>query len=1471
MARKSVKGYAEKNYYDVTRFSGGIIATNDPLNEGYFKHLVNFDISDMGQSITPRKGFLTTTCKDDKNNIITFNSNTIYYYDASIGKWVFMDFSDFVHTEYKSKIMYEYYNGVVEWSMRYSENDDEGLLLAGNKPNYIVDKSDNIFIKKPTNQLYVTLNESDYITYEFFFNKKNTEFSLTINYLNNSPKVRLSFDRGKSWVENYDLFTNRIFTTTEGCVRIELSAYRDPEGFVQTSDITYIAIQANDTRIGYAYPEAEIKYYPKTYLVDFNLENKYITDIVPIDTVENLVINGEDFTEYKIDRNDAQLMIDEYGNNTYVCKVYKNDEAIWLTLNYRKNQFTYEGVTYDGNTLVIGQLDTEDVVDFVDISKRNLASNQSIIPDPIQQVYTIEDMPKGFIQKFPMIYIQNEDGKYLINTTNGIEGLTIIPSFFISEIEDNESEEGNTKYKWVYAYDITSTDSMLEFITDESLKQEYIYRSPVYTLDNELVIGYIINTEKLPSEIYNIKVNELQSIPIDDEGTCTKESRTYFKENNNLINYIKSIDTLSEESLRNLELNPDYSYILYIVPKIDTKEVPKTPIMLPYEMFHSASNEKLKMLRSMWYSNYDYAFFEKDNDEFVTHPSMWTTNVQSYFRAIYPEYSKTDFSVVSPKLDGEEATVAYALIRRERSIFTYTDADSKEYLIDDNTIKLIERNINNILINNNYISSDLNELDLIFEDLDSDDFRFYLVPMNNLQEYTNSNPIGYSGISQTTLHSDIIAFRDDEELDYTELKDKLNNIKDLRGLYINILCRGAKVRFTNNSNKDRNKIENIESLDKLFPQVFVDDVSNYRVYIRSNKYEDHKNFPVRPEDVNEGNYIDKLSTQLDLHVRNNDSEHSSILGIATDLNSDAVRSDTLVNLFDILAKSSVPDINSSNIGKINFKSSDITTFIPKLKKYTSSTIPNLFSLRVGENSWQDENIFKKESGIIKAHLTTENKDTDTAAWRFDYLKNKGFFDQGLNITMYIMKIPTREWLIEKDVKSIRYSRDYFINTTSLFNSRLIVKDTITPSTYIEKLTEEPEMIASAKDYFIFHSSLGDHLVTWRHNRIFISKENKQYYFTEDNSFTYPESIVKAIQYKDTVLVFTTQNLYAIYLTEYVTNVANGTNEDGSTNYVQQTTYVFASLPVLYNLMVDERYKDAIQVYNQMILFYSADGQMFLIKPTAAIDSDTRFSIQYFNKSANDILLNYKEYMQERLSIYGVDKVIDDVEIKVSASINYIKIFYTAKDIMTYVLVYDILNNRYYVYDTLIFTKINSLQYIPSGELYIVEDSDKLYFTLPYTQPNEVNNNVDITYKDYFCNYPIYSELDTGTINLNNHLKKRFKDIHVIYKNLNATDIGFSLETFVDDVPIITYIESNLEVRDIAGSKTLVSVESNKVTNFLENNTALFNFIDYTSNKIITHKTNIVSRGKAIRTKLHFTSKGRYKIQGFGIIYKEHTV
>jgi hypothetical protein len=74
MARKAVQGYPEKSYYDNTRYLG-IVATTDPLNEGLFKHMVNFDVSDTGQSVTPREGFLTTTLKGQ--NIISLSNNTI--------------------------------------------------------------------------------------------------------------------------------------------------------------------------------------------------------------------------------------------------------------------------------------------------------------------------------------------------------------------------------------------------------------------------------------------------------------------------------------------------------------------------------------------------------------------------------------------------------------------------------------------------------------------------------------------------------------------------------------------------------------------------------------------------------------------------------------------------------------------------------------------------------------------------------------------------------------------------------------------------------------------------------------------------------------------------------------------------------------------------------------------------------------------------------------------------------------------------------------------------------------------------------------------------------------------------------------------------------------------------------------------------------------------------------------------------
>ena len=98
MARKAVQGYPEKSYYDNTRYLG-IVATTDPLNEGLFKHMVNFDVSDTGQSVEPREGFLSTTLKNTIPNTPTFNQvislskNTIIYKDGTLGAYILYDFS----------------------------------------------------------------------------------------------------------------------------------------------------------------------------------------------------------------------------------------------------------------------------------------------------------------------------------------------------------------------------------------------------------------------------------------------------------------------------------------------------------------------------------------------------------------------------------------------------------------------------------------------------------------------------------------------------------------------------------------------------------------------------------------------------------------------------------------------------------------------------------------------------------------------------------------------------------------------------------------------------------------------------------------------------------------------------------------------------------------------------------------------------------------------------------------------------------------------------------------------------------------------------------------------------------------------------------------------------------------------------------------------------------------------------------
>ena len=1212
MARKSIKGYAEKNYYDNTRFSGGIVATNDPLNEGYFKHLVNFDISDTGQSLIPRKGFLTTTFKKDTEILSLKSEKTIYFYDESLGKYIFFD---------------------------TSSKDADGKYNKAYKCNF-----------------ETTLDE------------------------------------------------NNFFTDIETIDNIDITSIKDKYG-------------------GYG-----------------------ITTIY-----NNLAIRIKD--EYNITSYFVKVEFFRRAPNNR--KYYK---YTWLKLYYRENEITdadYVGIR-EGNTLVIEEVDTDQVVNYVDTNYRNLAYAGSIIPDPIQAFYT-DDVPMDHYDRIPMLYVKDSKGKYLINdisfsdlTNNGFD---IVPNFYIAQ-------DINRKYNWAFTYEIFST-SYRDTMNDS---EKVVYKAPIYYYKDEMKVA--INDTICT---YNQYISKNKWKKYISTNTDTVE---IYNSGISLDTYNEYITALSFDS--SIYILPEY--VIYITP---------------------ASPE------------IDYSIKS----------SIKSTTSSSHLFGPYGLH--THFS---------NSLARYATKQDEESMSTREIPAAKAHNIQAESGTLLSDTYFNKA--SMQYSIDSSDLDTMLDDIEDLGLCIYVKQINNLKSIKEGTG-GFQDCCETVLSSTIYSW-DTAPMTVSEFKNskEYEAVKNACVVYARILPYCSKI-----SVKYEDVQEDLESnkvlAERLFPKVLTN-TSGTNTYWWT----------------------------YDIHniVRTNNNYYKF-----NDISTGYKAPSTFVAFTN-----DEEDALNQFLGNISFNPYYSLFYCDTANNnyYTSSVLLDVYSPFMVFNKLESGKLFMNIQGTLTGRCNSSN-------YIYTQLKDKGFFDQGINITLYFLKIT--ETSIDPESSLQRDS--ILARSGKIYNSRYLNATNMTPSTYIEYLKEDPELIKHAKGIITYDSPLGNHLVVYTKNKLYISQQGQHYYFYNLNKFEYPEPIVKVLQYKEILLVFTRQNLYAIHLEEVVQDVANGTNEDGTIKYTQQISYEFRSHVVLYNLMVNEKYADAIQVYNQMVLFYSADGQMFLIKPTAAITSDTRFSIQYFNKSANDILLNYKDYIQRRLQDYGLDDTVGDVDIKVLANINYIKIFYSTGKI-TYILVYDVNNNRYFVYDTVAFSNIKYLHYIPSGELYIVSgrgDDTNLYFTVPYTDTNIVDNNVDISYYDYFSPYEINAEIDTGVINLNNHLKKRFKDLHVIYKNLNANNVAFSLETYVDDIPIITYINSTFEVRNVSSFDTLVVVDNNNVVQLIRpedqliDNTALFSFIDYTSNKIITHKTNIVSKGKTIRIKMKYRSKGKYKIQGFGLIYKEHTV
>lgn len=446
---------------------------------------------------------------------------------------------------------------------------------------------------------------------------------------------------------------------------------------------------------------------------------------------------------------------------------------------------------------------------------------------------------------------------------------------------------------------------------------------------------------------------------------------------------------------------------------------------------------------------------------------------------------------------------------------------------------------------------------------------------------------------------------------------------------------------------------------------------------------------------------------------------------------------------------------------------------------------------------------------------------------------------------------------------------------------------------VEYTLQDADNIIFSNNYVVFESRL----VIWSKNNVYISEDGEYTWFKQGMRNTFNEHVVKVVPYKTILLVFTTQHLYAIYRVEV--DVQIGTDEKGAA--VMSKRIDWLKQTVLYNIITDIRYKDTIKVFNQMILFYSNDGQMFMIKPSTMIDSETQFTLQYFNKSANDILLNYDKYINERLLMYNRPAITrDQVRIQTQVSVSMINIYYTVPGVITYVLNYDVINNRYSVYDTLSTHHIYGFVHTDIGEVALTYHHsvtgvpETMWITRRYTEPNQMDANVDMHILSNFEKEPIYTLLDTGDLNLNNHLRKRYRDLYVTFKNLSTSKLLYTAETELDGVVSRPFYDQEIQLRDMAGMVYTVSVPKYDIRDLIADNTKplgnvtvddnpllsndvfeedniLFDFEKYVSSMLITHKSSILGMGKVIRLKLQFISKGKYKLQSFGIVYKERRI
>ena len=791
MARKAVKGYAEKNYYDNTKFNGGVVATNDPLNEGYFKHLVNFDISDMGQSLTPRKGYNTVPINTSTitpelfistytdNNIISFrindaNATTLkymctYYKDCEVLNKVALVFT--IDTALPQSLMYK---------IIYNVNVLNASVMFDAVTIYNYDYVNNKYVtadlsKDPYKLTYLQ-------KFEISCEKRNATIVLSDivsvqNLSIDSVKCSINTDNinvfvDKNTIRFYDNTINEyIMCDLSGNSIGKPTAYR----------IHFNADKIISTPINIDYTDLE------TYIENKSLVWNVQNILLDQDTQVACVVDESLITLYIMK---ATYILDDY--NASIMNTSKLD--IWLKVYYRQNEIKYLG--YEGNTLIISYLDTDDIVNYIDPTKRNLASRKNIIPDPVQKIYDNEDeTPDGFYPQFPMIYAKGKldstgaEG-YLINTLSQLDYTTFIPHFLLDKPNDG--------YVWAYTYDIPK----MKVNTLVELDTQSVYNSRVFSLDTNEVLSYI----KMPSAI-----SLAEYVNIFDDITNKYITDNVITTGFYVSTYNEYMSSLMKSS-KDIRKNTYKTYAVYLVPKItaDTLEIPCS-----VESFNEGKIKRINKYIGGFLSNFcGPSVTVLHNGRPLVHKDSDTTEKETAKKSISTGgYVPDNFT---------ELCIEANNIHKEGTYIT-----SNKYInkCDEN---YSYNNIKHTL--QNLTKSELsNTLKDLYEHYD-----IYVYDSDNLQDYWGAHQeLGVT--EQILFNSRIVVFADDSSAKVTDIDDFCNMFNDLDinyNLVFNVLETSTSVkvqRYTTNSNNNgaSNFINDVDSTFlRLFPKSISDETGS---------------------------------------------------------------------------------------------------------------------------------------------------------------------------------------------------------------------------------------------------------------------------------------------------------------------------------------------------------------------------------------------------------------------------------------------------------------------------------------------------------------------------------------------------------------------------------------------------------------------------------------------------------------------